>query len=61
MPTPLPVSFLAELDSRNEFLGPPTAATMLIPWAASMLLIGAIAHFGPDASALNSIELLAIF
>jgi hypothetical protein len=61
MPTSLPVAFPAELDSRYEFFGARTAATILTTWAAFMLLVGAVAHFGSAASALNSFEFLAIF
>jgi hypothetical protein len=61
MPISLPVAFPAELVSRDEFSGTRTAATILTTWAAFMLLIGAVAHFGSKASALNSFEFLAIF
>jgi hypothetical protein len=61
MPTSLPVAFPAELDSRAEFFGTRTPATILATWATFMLLIGAAAHFGSEASALNSFEFLAIF
>jgi hypothetical protein len=61
MPTSLPVAFPAELNSLDEFFSTRTASTILTIWAAIMLLIGAVEHFGSEASALNSFGFLAIF
>jgi hypothetical protein len=57
MPTSLPAVFPITINGPAEFLG----VALIMIWATSMLLFGAVTRFGVETAAFDWFELFVIF